>query len=45
MASSEKNRIVVLSVFILALIVFGLLYRPVDAVSRPAQSKVALTGK
>jgi len=45
MASSEKNRIVVLSVFIVALIVFAFLYRPVDAVSRPAQSNIALKGK
>jgi len=33
MASSEKNRIVVLSVFIIALIVFSILYRPFDPLS------------
>lgn len=34
--SSERFRVLVLSFFLMALIVFGLAYRPTDAFSRPA---------
>ena len=36
MASSEKNRLCVFLLFIILLIVFAVLYRPTDALSRPA---------
>jgi hypothetical protein len=34
--SSEKMRVLVFSLFLLALIVFGMVYRPADALSQPA---------
>ena len=36
MASSEKTRILVYSLFFLAVIALGVFYRPVRAVSRPS---------
>ena len=36
MASSDKNRLCVFVLFITLLIVFGMFYRPADALSRPA---------
>jgi hypothetical protein len=33
--SSEKIRVLVFSLFLIALMVFGLAYRPTDAVSQP----------
>jgi len=35
MASREKTRLLVFSAFLFALILFAMLYRPVDAMSRP----------
>jgi len=32
----EQIRLLIFSIFLLVLIVFGLIYQPVDAVSRPA---------
>lgn len=37
MVGSEKTRILVYFVFFLALIALAVLYRPADALSRPAQ--------
>jgi hypothetical protein len=43
MASSEKTRILVYSLFFLAVITLGIFYRPAGAVNRPpAQSTVVL---
>jgi len=36
MASSDKNRLWVFLLFMILLIAFGILYRPADASSRPA---------
>ena len=42
--SSEKSRVLVLSIVLMALIVFGLAYRPTDAFSHPApNSKTDVT--
>lgn len=35
---SEKVRLLVLSVFLVALIVFAVVYQPVDAMSHPSHS-------
>ena len=39
MESSQKIRLLVFSLFFVGLIVFAILYSPVNAVSRPAEQK------
>ena len=36
MRSTEKVRLLVFSIFLAVLVVFAMVYQPVDAVSRPA---------
>jgi hypothetical protein len=36
MGSSQRNRLLVFSLFLILLVIFAILYRPVDAMSRPA---------
>ena len=45
MASSEKTRILVYSLFFLAVIALGVFYRPVSAVSRPSAASTAVVQK
>lgn len=45
MASSEKTRILVYSLFFLAVIALGVFYRPVGAVSRPSAQSTAVLQK
>jgi hypothetical protein len=45
MASAEKTRILVYSLFILAVIALGIFYRPVGAVSRPSAQSTAVLQK
>jgi len=45
MASAEKTRILVYSLFILAAIALGIFYRPGGAVSRPSAQSTAVLQK
>lgn len=45
MVSSEKLRVVVFGLFIVVLIAFAALYRPVNALSRPADQAIMPVGK
>ena len=45
MASSEKTRILVYSLFVLAVLSLGVFYRPAGAVSRPAARSSAVLQK
>lgn len=43
MKSSEKVRVFVFSLFLFALMVFAVAYRPIDAVSHPADQTSAVS--
>ena len=45
MSSTQRVRLIVFSVFFLGLIVFAVLYRPVDAFSRPVQQNPIVQGE
>ena len=45
MASSEKTRILVYSLFFLAVLALGVFYRPAGAVSRPGAQSTAMVQK
>lgn len=45
MASSEKTRILVYSLFFLAVLALGVFYRPASAVSRPPAQSAAMLQK
>jgi hypothetical protein len=45
MGSSQTTRLIVFSAFLVTLIVFAVLYRPVDAFSRPAPQNPVVQGE
>ena len=45
MGSSQRTRLIIFSAFLVLLIVFAALYRPVDAMRRPAPQNVMAQGE
>ena len=43
MGPSQRTRLLVFSIFFVLLVIFAALYRPVDAISRPASQTGAAT--